>query len=149
MSGDTQCVTLLLNSGHKVDCVDRYGWPPLLYANFKAHESCVLALMKPKPEQVFVLGELLRRARSELEKKRTVKVEMKILRQLCRPLYFEMYMFSVIVELDEFQYCRDLHICRVEHSLSCYPTPTNAFLAAAMVSPHEKKSSVLHARMGT
>lgn len=123
MSGDTQCVTLLLTSGHKVDCVDRYGWPPLLYANFKAHESCVLALMKPKPEQVFVLGELLRRARSELEKKRTVKVE--------------------------FQYCRDLHICRVEHSLSCYPTPTNAFLAAAMVSPHEKKSSALHARMGT
>lgn len=99
MSGDTQCVTLLLNSGHKVDCVDRYGWPPLLYANFKAHESCVLALMKPKPEQVFVLGELLRRARSELEKKRTVKVEMmRILRQLCRPLYFEMYMFSVIVK---------------------------------------------------
>ena len=55
--------------------------------------------MKPKPEQVFVLGELLRRARSELEKKRTVKVEMmRILRQLCRPLYFEMYMFSVMVK---------------------------------------------------
>lgn len=74
MSGDTECVQLLLNSGHQVDCVDKYGWPPLLYANFKAHESCVLALMKPKPEQVFVLGELLRRARRELEKKRTVKV---------------------------------------------------------------------------
>ena len=54
--------------------MDKYGWPPLLYANFKAYESCVLALMKPKPEQVFVLGELLRRARRELEKKRTVKV---------------------------------------------------------------------------
>ena len=39
--------------------------------------------------------------------------------------------------------------CRVEHSLSCYPTPANAFLAAAMFSPHEKKSSALHARMGT
>lgn len=74
MSGDTECVQLLLNSGHQVDCVDKYGWPPLLYANFKAHESCVLALMKPKPEQVFVLGELLRRARSDLQKKRTVRV---------------------------------------------------------------------------
>ena len=74
MSGDTKCVELLLSSGHQVDCVDRYGWPPLLYANFKAHESCVLALMKPKPEQVFVLGTLLKRARNELEKKRTVKV---------------------------------------------------------------------------
>lgn len=75
MSGDTQCVQLLLNFGHQVDCVDRYGWPPLLYANFKAQESCVLALMKPKPEQVFVLGGLLRRARNEIEKKRTVKVQ--------------------------------------------------------------------------
>ena len=74
MSGDTECVQLLLNFGHQVDCVDKCGWPPLLYANFKAHESCVLALMKPKPEQVFVLGTLLRNARNELDKKRTVKV---------------------------------------------------------------------------
>ena len=81
MSGDTQCVQLLLDFGHQVDCVDRYGWPPLLYANFKAHESCVLALMKPKPEQVFVLGELLRRARNELEKKRTVKVHCTVVRK--------------------------------------------------------------------
>ena len=74
MSGDTECVQLLLNFGHRVDCVDRYGWPPLLYANFKAHESCVLALMKPKPEQVFILGYLLRGAKNEVEKKRAVKV---------------------------------------------------------------------------
>ena len=74
MSGDTECVQLLLSFGHQVDCVDKCGWPPLLYANFKAHESCVLALMKPKPEQVFVLGTLLRKARNELDKKRTVKV---------------------------------------------------------------------------
>ena len=74
MSGDTECVQLLLNFGHKVDCIDRYGWPPLLYANFKAHESCVLALMKPKPEQVFILGDLLRKARNKLEKERAVKV---------------------------------------------------------------------------
>jgi len=76
MSGDTECVQLLLNFGHQVDCVDKCGWPPLLYANFKAHESCVLALMKPKPEQVFVLGTLLRKARNELDKKRTVKVHV-------------------------------------------------------------------------
>lgn len=76
MSGDTECVQLLLNFGHQVDCVDKCGWPPLLYANFKAHESCVLALMKPKPDQVFVLGTLLRKARNELDKKRTVKVHV-------------------------------------------------------------------------
>ena len=78
MSGDTECVQLLLDFGHQVDCVDKCGWPPLLYANFKAHESCVLALMKPKPEQVFVLGTLLRKARNELDKKRTVKVHVHV-----------------------------------------------------------------------
>ena len=76
MSGDTECVQLLLNFGHQVDCVDKCGWPPLLYANFKAQESCVLALMKPKPEQVFILGTLLRKARNEMDKKRTVKVHI-------------------------------------------------------------------------
>lgn len=91
MSGDTQCVELLLNSGHQVDCVDRYGWPPLLYANFKAHESCVLALMKPKPEQVFILGGLLRRARNNLEKKRAVKVheEMNIFIEIMQGFRFK------------------------------------------------------------
>lgn len=78
MSGDTECIQLLLDFGHQVDCVDKCGWPPLLYANFKAHESCVLALMKPKPEQVFVLGTLLRKARNELDKKRTVKVHVDV-----------------------------------------------------------------------
>ena len=90
MSGDTECVQLLLDFGHQVDCVDKCGWPPLLYANFKAHESCVLALMKPKPEQVFVLGTLLRKARNELDKKRTVKVH-------CTCILYSLYWYCYCI----------------------------------------------------
>ncbi|EDO40301.1 predicted protein, partial [Nematostella vectensis] len=74
MAGNTRCVQLLLDSGHPVDCLDKYGWPPLLYANFKAQESCVLALMKPKPEQLFVLGDLLKKPSNEAQKEKTFKV---------------------------------------------------------------------------
>jgi hypothetical protein len=74
MAGSTECVNLLLCNGHPVDCVDYCGWPPLLYANFKAQEECVLALMNPKPEQLFVLGQLLKKQRNEEEKKKTLKV---------------------------------------------------------------------------
>lgn len=74
MSGSTECVQLLLAYGHQVDCLDRHGWPPLLYANFQAHESCVLALMEPKPEQLFVLGKLLRKAKNVVDKEKTLKV---------------------------------------------------------------------------
>lgn len=57
---------LLHERGHPVDCEDDSGWPPLLYANFKSSEhddtaqhECVLSLMRPKPEQLIVLGRLL------------------------------------------------------------------------------------------
>ena len=74
MCGSTECVQLLLDYGHQVDCLDKYGWPPLLYANFKAQESCVLSLMKPNPRQIFVLGKLLERSRNEHQKKQAFKV---------------------------------------------------------------------------
>ena len=39
-------------NGHPVDCVDKKGWSPLLYAHFQNHQDCVLALMEAKTEQV-------------------------------------------------------------------------------------------------
>jgi hypothetical protein len=75
-SGDTQSVKLLLQYGHQVDCLDSWGWPPLLYANFAAQESCVLSLMEPNPKQIFVLGDLLKRGRSEAAKERNFKVRV-------------------------------------------------------------------------
>lgn len=74
MSGDIECVQLLFNFGYQVDCVDKCGWLLLFYVNFKVYESCVLAFMKFKLDQVFVLGILLRKVRNELDKKRIVKV---------------------------------------------------------------------------
>lgn len=74
MAGSTECVQLLLTYGHPVDCVDKSGWPPLLYADFNAKEECVLALMKPKPNQLFVLGNLLNRQKTAEDKKKTFKV---------------------------------------------------------------------------
>ena len=50
--GSTECVQLLIDHQHPVDCPDNKGWPPLLYANFSSHEDCVLAIMKAKPKQV-------------------------------------------------------------------------------------------------
>ena len=74
-SGDTKTVQLLLQYGHQVDCLDSSGWPPLLYANFAAQESCVLSLMEPNPKQIFVLGDLLKRQTSGAGKERNFKVK--------------------------------------------------------------------------
>lgn len=52
LSGWLDCVQLLISHGHTVDCTDEQGWPPILYAHFKDHEECVLALLKAKPQQV-------------------------------------------------------------------------------------------------
>ena len=52
LSGWQDCVQLLISHGHIVDCIDERGWPPILYAHFKDHEDCVLALLKAKPQQV-------------------------------------------------------------------------------------------------
>ena len=60
-----------------MDCLDSSGWPPLLYANFAAHENCVLSLMESNPKQIFVLGDLLRRGSSEAAKERNFKVRNK------------------------------------------------------------------------
>eukprot|EP00041_Stephanoeca_diplocostata_P031283 m.971999 g.971999 ORF g.971999 m.971999 type:complete len:229 (+) comp23927_c0_seq31:2598-3284(+) len=38
---------------------DNMHWLPLLYADFTANRACVLSLMRPKPEQLAVLGRLL------------------------------------------------------------------------------------------
>ena len=78
-SGDTQSVKLLLQYGHQVDCLDSWGWPPLLYANFAAQESCVISLMEPNPKQIFVLGDLLNRGKSEAAKERNFKVVKDVL----------------------------------------------------------------------
>ena len=51
-SGWIECVNELILSDHPVDCIDRKGWSPLLYAHFQNHQDCVLALMEAKPEQV-------------------------------------------------------------------------------------------------
>lgn len=66
----------LLQYGHEVDCLDSCGWPPLLYANFAAQESCVLTLMEANPQQIFVLGDLLRRGDSEAGNERNFKVNI-------------------------------------------------------------------------
>ena len=52
LAGSPDCVQLLLASGHKVDSTDEFGWSPILYAHFKKHEDCVLALLKANPHQV-------------------------------------------------------------------------------------------------
>ena len=75
-SGDTDCVKSLLKYGHKIDCLDSFGWPPLLYANFAAKESCVLALMEPNPKQIFVLGGLLKKDQSDKAKEANYKVSL-------------------------------------------------------------------------
>jgi hypothetical protein len=69
-------VKLLLEYGHQVDCLDSWGWPPLLYANFAAQESCVISLMEPDPKQIFVLGDLLNRGKSEAARERNFKVRI-------------------------------------------------------------------------
>lgn len=51
LSGWTGCIEVLLSNNHPVDCVDAKGWSPLLYAHFRHHQQCVLALMKAKPHQ--------------------------------------------------------------------------------------------------
>ena len=52
LSGCLDCVQLLISYGHVVDCTDDFGWSPILYAHFKDHEECVLALLKANPQQV-------------------------------------------------------------------------------------------------
>ncbi|XP_065196427.1 uncharacterized protein LOC135827918 [Sycon ciliatum] len=59
--GHLHCIQALLHHGHRVDCVDNQDWPPLMYANFSASERCVVELMKAKPEQLSLLGRLLRK----------------------------------------------------------------------------------------
>ena len=48
-----------LEYGHPVDCKDNAGWIPLLYANFRAHESCIVTIMQQNPQQIFCLGDLI------------------------------------------------------------------------------------------
>jgi len=89
MAGSTECVQLLLTYNHPVDCVDKHGWPPLLYADFNAKEECVLALMKPKPRQLFVLGNLLRRQRTAEDQTKTLKVQILLIKLLHRDQLFQ------------------------------------------------------------
>ena len=67
--GSTDCVKLLLDRGHPVDILDDCGWPPLLYANFQSCESCVVELMKVKPQQLFVLSSLFKDSNPKQQEK--------------------------------------------------------------------------------
>eukprot|EP00041_Stephanoeca_diplocostata_P031278 m.971604 g.971604 ORF g.971604 m.971604 type:complete len:1256 (+) comp23927_c0_seq18:392-4159(+) len=59
LGGFEGVVDELIGHGHPVDCQDNMHWLPLLYADFTANRACVLSLMRPKPEQLAVLGRLL------------------------------------------------------------------------------------------
>lgn len=67
--GNLQSIKLLLDFGHKVDCIDNYGWPPLLYANFRASEECVIMLFEKNPRQIFCLGNLMHEKNPEQRRK--------------------------------------------------------------------------------
>lgn len=58
-SGNLKSIELLISHGHSVNCLDKVGWPPLLYANFKATQSSVITLFRADPKQIFCLSNLL------------------------------------------------------------------------------------------
>ena len=60
-NGYIESIKFLIDEAQvKIDIPDNRGWPPLLYANFQAHEECVMCLLKPNPGQLHILGELLK-----------------------------------------------------------------------------------------
>jgi len=69
-------IQLLINSGHKLDCVDTHGWPPLLYAIFhQANKECISVLMEKNPQQIFCLGRLIRDGKvNEEQRAKNIKI---------------------------------------------------------------------------
>ncbi|PRP85237.1 hypothetical protein PROFUN_07007 [Planoprotostelium fungivorum] len=58
-NGSIDCARVLIESGADVLEKDRGGWPPLFYASFHRHWDLVVTVVKMRPNQLELLGNLM------------------------------------------------------------------------------------------